>query len=241
MKKITREERTLVLFMLIGDGTLSKDGRFQIKHSVHQKEYLEWKRSLLSKFIRISECTKKIDRVTYKGQTKEHLAFYIRTRQERFLKLYRKVLYPQGDKKVYTRKILKKLTPLGLAIWYMDDGSLSQIRDKNGKVQTNQLTLNTYCSKEECQVLIDYFKEMWKIRFGMYKHRGKYYIRCNTVQAREFVKIVYPYVSQVPCMIYKLNVKPMTERSYVVGELRECRTHQVVGKQKAPRTGEDMT
>lgn len=206
--------------MLIGDGTLGKDGRFQIKHSRAQREYLEWKRNLISNFLRVCEPTKKIDRVTYKGETKEHVSFYIRTRTERFLKLYRKVLYPQGKKRMYTRKILDKLTPLGIAIWYMDDGNLSN--PKHG--QTTQLTINTYCSREECQIICDYFLEVWNIRFGIYKHRGKFYIRCNTVQSREFVKIVEPFVSQVSCMKYKLNVKPMTERSYKVGEPRECRT-----------------
>lgn len=206
--------------MLIGDGSIEKDGRFQIKHSEKQKEYLDWKRTILSKFLRISESTRKIDRVTYKGETKEHVSFYIRTRRERFLKLYRKILYPQGKKRVYTRKMLNKLTALGISIWYMDDGNVCN--PKHG--QTTQLTLNTYCSKEECQVIIDYFNEVWNIRFGMYKHRGKYYVRCNTVQAREFVKIVEPYVSKISCMKYKLNVKPMTERSFTIDDPRECRT-----------------
>jgi hypothetical protein len=114
-------------------------------------------------------------------------------------------MYKEGRKDFYKRKLLNRLSPLHLAIWYMDDGSVSQKRH-NGKIHASDLVLNTHTTKENNQVIIDYFKEVWDIRFTPAKNRGSYRIRCSTKEARKFLSIVYPYVSQVSCMRHKLNI-----------------------------------
>lgn len=41
----------------------------------------------------------------------------------------------------------------------MDDGSLTQLKNKDGYVRGNTLRIHTNVSKEENQIIIDYFKE----------------------------------------------------------------------------------
>ena len=101
--------------------------------------------------------------------------------------------------------MLNKLNKLAIAIWYMDDGCLSAKRRK-GKINAWQLLINTYISKEDNQVIIDYFKETWDIQFNLNKHRDLYRLRCGTKEARKFIKIVKPYIyDKIKCMEYKVK------------------------------------
>lgn len=186
--------------MTLGDGTLNrKNGYFAVRHCAAQLDYLQWKHDL----IRGSIKTSGIYRVSNNG----YGAYELRTKSYKFMKTYRRFLYPDGCKVIHNRKLLDKLTPLGLAIWYMDDGGLSQKKNPKGYIDSNDLTLNTYLSKEANQIIIDYFKEVWDISFTQNRSKGKYRLRCGTKEARKFISIVFPYVSQVKSMAHKLNVK----------------------------------
>lgn len=196
--KITHEQRMTILSMVLGDGSLNSNGYFVLRHGLKQKEYLDWKYNLLKNKFKLTDI--------YYHDNNGYGSYEFRTKNYRFLKLYRKIFYGTGRKNMAKRKFLNKLTAQSIAIWYMDDGSLIQKR-KDGKVHANELYINTYVSKEENQVYIDYFKEVWDIQFSNALDKGKYRLRCSTKEARKFVEIVRPYVSQVNCMVYKLNVR----------------------------------
>ena len=189
--KINKKSRNLVLSMALGDGYVNPKGFLSVRHSEVQKEYAEWKRQLLkSNGINVTEL--------YTHPNNGYGAYEFRTYTHQFIKGIRKFLYTPS-KNIGNRKVLNQLTPLGLAIWYMDDGGLAQ-KKRNGKIYANELMLNTLLSKEENQIIIDYFKEVWGINFSQCKNRGRYRLRCGTREARKFISIIKPYVEQVECM-----------------------------------------
>lgn len=196
--KVTSKERLLLLSMVLGDGSINKNGYFSVRHCLAQEEYIKWKYCLLSGSIKLSEI--------YYVSNNGYGSFEFRTKVYKFIKRYRNIIYSNGGKKLSHLRFLNKLEPLHLAIWYMDDGSLTQ-KKRNGLIHANELYINTYISKDENQLLIDYFKEKWSIYFHQSKNKGKYRLRCSTREARKFLKIVEPYVSQVKCMKHKLAVK----------------------------------
>lgn len=199
--KITKKSRNLVLYMAFGDGTLNKNsGYLAIRHSLAQKEYLEWKRDLL---IKNGINTTDLYYVSNNG----YGSYEMRTFSHEFIKQMRKYLY-NPKKNIANLKQLNKLNILGLCIWYFDDGGLSQVKDKHGKVVSNVLMINTMLTKEENQIIIDYFKKTWDIQFRQCKNHNKYRLECGTKEARKFIKIIEPYAKEVQCMSYKLNVKP---------------------------------
>lgn len=189
--------KELVLYMLLGDGYIDRKNLF-ILHSEKQKDYLEWKRNLLT--ANGINCNP----IHYKNNN-GFAAYYFLTKPYDFISLYRDILYIPS-KQIANRKFLNKLNPLGLAIWYMDDGGLSQ-KKQNGIVHANDLMLNTHLSKKENQVIIDYFNEVWEIKFTQVKNKGLYRLRCGTKEARKFISIVEYYVKQIPSMQYKINIK----------------------------------
>lgn len=199
--KINKQTRINFLACVIGDGTIQKDGSAAITHCEAQKEYLEWKKNFLENSGVNCFDIKEFDNSGYVG-------YRMRIKKERYTKLYRNILYSKGYKDYYRTKLLKKLQPVHIAIWYMDDGGLSQ-KKRNGKIHANDLMLNTHTTKENNQILIDYFKETWGVSFTQAKNKNHYRLRCGTREARKFIDIVKPYVSQVKCMSHKLNIKPL--------------------------------
>ena len=200
--KITKEARDLVLFMTFGDGYIQKNGNLKIRHSVKQKEYLEWKMKLLRKNgIHTSDI--------YYVDNNGYGAYEFYTYSYNFIKLIRKYLYTP-NKNIAQIKQLNKFTPIGLYIWSLDDGGLSQLKNKDGSLRANTLMLNTMLNKDENQIIINYFKEKWDIQFRQCKNHGKYRLECGTREARKFIKILEPYIDEVECLSYKFNVKPMS-------------------------------
>ena len=187
----------LVIGSILGDGCITKDGRIQIYHSIKQKDYVLWLFELFNKFFK----SKIIYRVCKDHRNgKEYQQIGIRTNVTDYIKLMRMVFYK--PEKTINLKQLKKLTPLGLAIWYMDDGSLTFIK-KNGIIKGRQIYLCTNCfTYEENQIICDYFNETYNINCNIHKDHGTYRIWMNGENASKFLSIVFPYMPKF--MYYKV-------------------------------------
>ena len=103
----------------------------------------------------------------------------------------------------FNSNVHRCLTPECLAIWYMDDGSLSRkIRDN--VIHGYELSISTYCSELEADTLVNYFLNIWNIRFSKRINKDRYTIRCGTKEARKFIDIIRPYMSND--MLYKIDI-----------------------------------
>lgn len=186
--------------MSIGDGyvhkcTRSKSCLLCVKHSTKQNEYILYKKNLLESLGCCNINLHYIDNNGYSG-------VYF-TKADSYFRCIRKWLYKDG-KKVISRFLLDKLTPEGIAIWYMDDGNLSA-KKRNGKVHAYELFLNTHTSKENNQIIIDYFLDVWNVRFHQVKNKGSYRLRMSTREIRRFLPIFENFV--IPSMNYKINMQ----------------------------------
>jgi hypothetical protein len=47
VKKLSKEQKSLLIALLLGDGTISNNYVFKLSHSKEQKEFLEWKVGLV--------------------------------------------------------------------------------------------------------------------------------------------------------------------------------------------------
>ena len=127
--RLSQQQWQVVLGGLMGDGHLSPNPRgrsgvrFRMGHGAKQADYLDWKASLLgnieqSRSVRAERARSSIDLTPLPelGELREAVYF--------------------GDgKKHLSWDYLKALTPLALAIWYMDDGSFT-LRSKGLQERT---------------------------------------------------------------------------------------------------------
>ena len=203
--KITKESRNLLIALLLGDGTISNNNVFKIAHCADQKDYLEWKLKQLSEAALRNNGLKSY--IKTRGFNVGTTVYYTQLNTIPFIKVLRRVMY-KSKKIIRNRKLLNRLDARGIAIWYMDDGHINIRKDKNGRPMGFYIKIAICEPKEEVQIIIDYFKEIWDINFYMF-HEGKqkdsYSLCCGTKEGLKFISLVKPYVSQVPSMIHKIT------------------------------------
>lgn len=200
--KITKESRNLMIAMLLGDGSIAKTNSYRMMHGAAQKEYLEWKINKLHEHG-IRTCGLK-DSVSSVGYNVGSTYYYTRLNMIPFIKVLRRVFY-KPKKVIANRKMLNRLNALGVAIWFMDDGCIN-IRKTKGKIHGFYIRIATCLPKDELQVIIDYFKEVWNVSFyAISEGKGTFSLCCGTKEALKFVDIVRPYVEEVPSMTYKIR------------------------------------
>lgn len=211
--KITKESRNLLIGLLIGDGTISNNNVFKIAHCEEQKDYLEWKIKQLNEAGIRNNGLKWY--TSTKGYNTGKQVCYTQLNIIPFIKVLRRVIYKPTKK--LNRKLLNRLSTREIAIWYMDDGHINY-RKSNNKIHGFYIKIATCLPKEDLQIIIDYFKEVWDIQFYMF-HEGKrensYSLCCGTKEGIKFINIIRKYVEQIPSMKHKIEydlsqrVKPL--------------------------------
>ena len=190
---LTPQEIEMIVACLLGDGTLSKSGknyRLRIEHNSKHREYVEWKYNWLKRL-----CISPIQVVSV------HSSVRFGTIGHPEITKLRETWY------LKTKQIVSdlKLTPMMIAVWFMDDGS------NNG----NNLTLNTHSfSIEDQNTIIDFLKEKYSINPKLVKDRHKWKISIGNYDYEKFISITTPYVPK--SMIYKI-VYPRIDLSTNVG------------------------
>lgn len=212
--KITKQSRNLLIGLLLGDGTISNNFVFKLSHSEQQKDYLEWKIKQLNEAGLRNNGLKEY--TSTKGFNIGKTVLYTQLNIIPFIKVLRRVFY-KPNKVLGNRKLLNRLSAREIAIWYMDDGHINYRKTKD-KVHGFYIKIATCLPKEELQIIIDYFKEVWNIQFYMF-HEGKkensYSLCCGTKEGIKFINIVEPYVKQVPSMLHKIEYD-LSQRKYAV-------------------------
>lgn len=212
-KSLSKKQKKLLIALLIGDGTISSNYVFKLSHSIEQKEYLEWKVSLLNKFgiknNNIKEYTSSC------GYNYGKRVLYSQMSLHSTIKALRRSIYI--PKKTITRRLLNWLDELGLAIWYMDDGfiNINESKQRHGSIQRN-IRISTCVDEQTCNMMIDYFKERWGIEFRPFLEKSKLYslaTRTNN-DTDKFIEIIKPYAEQVPSLLYKIR-KSLTKEEFI--------------------------
>ena len=145
---------------LLGDACIQRPGKrarhvssIRMTHSIKQRAYLEYKVGLLSGLVThpISE-TQTSGYGTYYGVT----TWTVGTAT--FLLLAQMVYPVEGCRKTVTKELLSLIThPVGLALWFGDDGS--RTKDTNaGAISTNGFT------EVEVRLLQEWLQTAWEIQ-----------------------------------------------------------------------------
>jgi recombination protein RecA len=181
---------------LMGDGALSRTKRsdfmdsgvrFRMGHGAKQALYLDWKASL---FANVPMCRS----TNEKGDVYTDLTPLVELAE-----LRRELYGPQGRKEL-SWDFLKRLTPLSLAIWYMDDGHLD-VRNKAGTSARIQVCVQAMAA-ESRERLREHLRDTFDLDVQLRSVRHKAILVFSKVAAEEFQELVAPYVH--PSMDYKL-------------------------------------
>ena len=177
---VTNRQKEILTGCLLGDAYITKRGQIQIEQSVNQKEYLFWKKKELEtiSYKNIS-FVKRFD----KRYQKENYSYRFWTRQ--FFQDWRIKFYPNREK-IIPKDI--QLTPLTLAVWYMDDGCLS---DNKCIIATDGYRLSD----------IYFLQKLLYVNFNIkssLKNKSKLLIS-SKLNVEKFFSIINPYISPFMC------------------------------------------
>jgi recombination protein RecA len=184
---------------LMGDGALSPTrsghgARFRYGHGERQAVYADWKASLFEN-VGSSRSVRDDGVVFYDFQPLPELA---QLRQDVYV----------GKKKAFGDEYLKRLSPLSLALWYMDDAHLS-VRSNDPQRRTAGLTGRaTICIEamqpETRERLVAYLADTWGIRAKLIASGAtkKAVLVFDNAETAKFHALIAPFVH--PSMEYKL-------------------------------------
>lgn len=195
MEDLTQTQKDIIVGTLLGDGSLEHDkfkaSRLQIKQADRKKEYVIWLYEKLANLVK-----------TPPKQRPDTLQWYFSTRSLRSLEEFRVIFYENGRKTVpYSIKNMLN-SPISLAVWFMDDGTLDY-REKSHysfSISADDFTV------EETKLLQDALKENFGIISNIQtpSSRGKRYTKLYIGKdgRDRFLEIIRPYI--LPCFAYKL-------------------------------------
>lgn len=196
--KLSKKQKEILIGLMLGDGHLEttnqeKTYRLKIEHSVKQKEYVVWKYQIFKEWVNTEPKLRIVKNMT---NNKLYSKYYFNTLSSGKLRFFAHQFY-QNKKKVVPKLIHRWLTPLALAVWFMDDGSKKS--NKHKALILNTQSFNKIDLKRLQNALLKNFSLKTKLR----KQKEGKQIYILSESADKFKSIVRPYI--ISSMNYKLN------------------------------------
>jgi len=193
-KGLNEDQLQVIYGSYLGDGNIgiTKKNRYRLRiiHCEKQKEYCRWK----AKMFEIKE-VKYIEKNGY--SQKPAYSF-----QTKIFDLEDEI--PKDTKKV-PNWLLDKIDERGIAVWYMDDGSIQKNKLKDGSI-SNYITIHSnnfdYKTQEK---FVKKFND-YGIDCSINKNKDKYYyLRFNKENTIKLLELISPYVHE--SMNYKIDLR----------------------------------
>lgn len=173
---LTEEQKSILIGSLLGDGTMrkKKDAHLEINHSYAQKALVDWIYSKFKNWVRTEPKWRK-------GNGKREAYRFATQKLPIFTPFYNQ--FYLNNKKIIPINL--ELSPLTLAVWFMDDGCKSR----------SSVYLNTQqFSKDEQLKLIDLLNKQFGIESTLNKDKTYFRIRVRTSSIKKFIKLVEQFV-----------------------------------------------
>lgn len=192
---INAVQKQFLVGKLLGDGCLYNEGggkyKLSFSHCIQQKEYFHWNIMMMDPFI--NNFRKNVDK---RGNS---IMLQTCTICHQDFKYFADMFYDSNRIKHIPKKGLDLfLTPLALAVWIQDDGTLNA--GCNMRISTQGFT------EEEQYLLRDLLRQCFNIRSKVmgYRMKGKEYhqLTLNKENTQKLSDIIRPFI--VESMMYKI-------------------------------------
>lgn len=235
--EITNDQKQILLGGLLGDGCVSwkylksveKDvcGSYMFTQSVRHHTFFDWIVRNLSNFKPVVRKRYK----KYKGKSVGNLT--LQTRRAVVLDDVFAGCYIDG-RKIITKDILYKLDELGLAVWFMGDGSVCKSGGNKYKSKVYRYSYAVICTDsfthKECVIIRDWLLDRWgiKSRVACPPSTNKCRIIISIPGTRKLLRLIAPYV-YIDHTSWGLDKKQWVARDIVVSSRRVVAPVQVRG------------
>ena len=192
---LSSRQKEILTGLLLGDGHLETQNRgrtyrLKVEQSLRKKEYVDWLFHEFRDFVRTEP--KEKEKTRNESRTKNVGFSTLSVGNFRF---HAQQFY-QGKQKVIPKRIEKFLSPLALAVWFIDYCSQKSSLHRARILNTQGFR------KQEIEKLIHILDKKFNLQARPRNQKDGYQIYIAAVSADRLKQIVEEYV--VPCMRYKL-------------------------------------
>ena len=195
--KLNQTQISVLIGSILGDGTMrvgknALNANLKIEQGLKQKDYVFWKYEVFKEWVTTPP---KLSMRYDENRIPYAKSWWFRTIRHPELTLFHKLFYKYGIK-IVPKNIEDLLDPLALAIWIMDDGSLSR----------NKIDISTYSFKlEEIKLLQQALLKKFALESNFYKDRDKgFRMYFRKTETQKLMPIISPYI--IPNLAYKILV-----------------------------------
>ena len=176
-------QRSIINGTLLGDGSMrcKTNALLEINHSVHQRAYVDWKFRHLTDLVLTPPKARR--------GNGNRIAYRFVTRSLPELTEFYRLFYESGSKVVPDLE----LTPLTLAVWFMDDGCKSR-----SAVYLNTQQFDAHSQERLLRMLW----KQWRIACTLNRDKQYFRIRVSTDGTCRLREVIEPLL--LPQMRYKL-------------------------------------
>jgi LAGLIDADG DNA endonuclease family len=172
---LSEVQHAIVTGTLLGDGSMrcKANALLEINHSVDQQAYVEWK------YRHLADLVATPPRVRNGNGGRQACRFV--TRSLPVLTPYYRMFYGTGKKRVPAME----LSPLALAVWFMDDGCRSR----------NAVYLNTQQFDLDSQyALLQSLYDQWGVEAALNRDKTYHRIRLSVSGTRVLAQVIEPHL-----------------------------------------------
>ena len=207
--RLSKKQEQLVYGTLIGDSTIRRypgSGNCYVKsgHGEKQKDYLSYKKSILSNFVLQNEITCLSQaKSTYGGENYYQFVTITHPLFNEIEKVFYRTLAGTRQK-IIRYNILERLSAFGLLVWYLDDGTYVSPAKKHGtRIHFNTQNFDLASQK----TIKQWFWKTYQIDAKIYEDKRchKFYICIGADGTRKLMKLFQKFRKEIPvCMHYKI-------------------------------------
>ena len=193
---LTKSQKEILVGLMLGDGHLEtmnrgRTYRLKVEHSIKQKDYVDWLYGMFKEWVRKPPVVR--EKFVF---GRKFVNYYFSTYSSGKFRFYGQQFYRDG-KKVIPKMIAKLFSPLALAVWFMDDGSIKSKKHKTKLINTQSFSL------QDLKRLQRALKDKFGIITTRKKERTGWRLYILSESIRKFEALINPYV--IPSMRYKLG------------------------------------
>ncbi|MCD6220352.1 hypothetical protein J7K43_08230 [Candidatus Calescamantes bacterium] len=187
MISLSREQKSILFGIILGDGYLQKTGkknaRLRLEHGGRQKEYLLWKVKKLGKLFQGKP--KYLERV-HPISKRKYSYWRHQSQSTPYLGKLRRIFYPDGKKRI-PEDLEKYLTPMTLAVWYMDDGYYYS-RDRCSYLYLGNV------SEKEAEIVVQVLARKFNIEGQVKRKKKGYAIYFSPKETQKLKNVIKDYI-----------------------------------------------
>lgn len=197
--RLSKLQREVLIGLILGDGHLEKainkkTYRLKVSHGIKQKEYVNWLENVWKNWLHAPpQIREKIS--PYSGKKIKVVEFA--TYSHGAFRFYYHEFYGRDNHKRIPDLIKKLLTPLGLAVWFMDDGSWKSKHHQTYIIHTDSRP------KNDLRKLQKVLLEKFDVYTSLHRQYSGWRIYIKTISAQKFKNLIWRHI--IPSMRYKLD------------------------------------